>query len=228
MPSTLAGPAIVLVAVLPGALYTWAFEREIGRWGVGLSDRLLRFLGVSALFLATLAYPAHYVWRNYLHVRSEDGIVTNLVLEGADLPGWLYLVPLGYVAVPIALGSLAAVAVRKKSSIARVLVGADPAPRAWDFLFSEHPHGVIRLRLKEDRGWVGGLFRDDSYTAGYPEEPQDLYLEETYEMRTSGEFAADAQGDLVGLGSGLLVKWDDILHLEFFPDEDDPKEGRDP
>lgn len=218
------GLAIVFVAILPGALYTWAFEREIGRWGIGLTDRLLRFVGVSALFLAALTYPAHYVWRTYLHVRTVEGHFTNPVVEGQDLPPWLYSLPLLYAVIPIALGSVAAAAVRRKWRIARPLVGADPAPRAWDFLFSEHPHGVVRLRLKDERGWVGGLFRDDSYAAGYPEEPQDIYLEETYEMRTSGEFAADRQGNLVGLGSGVLVKWDDILHLEFFPDPADPQE----
>jgi hypothetical protein len=224
MPATITGLALFFVAILPGALYTWAFEREIGRWGIGLTDRLLRFVGVSALFLALTTYPAHYVWRNYLHAPSDSDHARNLVLDGADLPPWLYFVPVGYVSVPIALGSLAAVAVRRKWWIARPLVGADPAPRAWDFLFAEHPHGVVRVRLKDEEGWIGGLFRDESYAAGYPEEPQDLYLEETYKMLKSGEFAADGNGNFIPLGSGILVRWEDVLHLEFFHDPDDQKE----
>jgi hypothetical protein len=28
--------AVTVLAVLPGALYTWSFEREVGNWGVGL------------------------------------------------------------------------------------------------------------------------------------------------------------------------------------------------
>lgn len=107
MPATLTSLLIVFVAVLPGALYTWAFEREIGRWGVGLSDRVLRFIGTSSIFLAVLAYPAHYLWRNYLHVPTGSAF-TNRVTSGADLPPWLYSVPVLYVAIPLALGTVAA------------------------------------------------------------------------------------------------------------------------
>ena len=46
---------ILLLAFLPGALYVWAFEREAGGWGLGVTDRVLRFVGVSAVFHA--GYP---------------------------------------------------------------------------------------------------------------------------------------------------------------------------
>ncbi len=36
-----------VLALVPGALYVWGFERVVGNWGVRLSDRLLRFVGVS-------------------------------------------------------------------------------------------------------------------------------------------------------------------------------------
>lgn len=49
----------------------------------------------------------------------------------------------------------------------------------------------MRLRLKESGDWVGGLFRADSYAAGYPEEPQDLSLEQAYEMLADGTFATN-------------------------------------
>lgn len=45
---------VVLVAALfPGAVYTWSFERLIGRWDTGPSDRLYRFFALSALFQGT-------------------------------------------------------------------------------------------------------------------------------------------------------------------------------
>jgi hypothetical protein len=34
----------VLIAVLPGAVYTWAFEHVAGAYGVTLADRTHRFL----------------------------------------------------------------------------------------------------------------------------------------------------------------------------------------
>jgi hypothetical protein len=50
---------VISLLVLPGALYTWGIERVIGHWGVGLADRLLRFIGISACFHVALA-PLNY------------------------------------------------------------------------------------------------------------------------------------------------------------------------
>jgi Family of unknown function (DUF6338) len=223
MPSSAVGLLVVFVAVLPGALYIWAFEREVGRWGIGLADRVLRFIGVSALFLAFLAYPIRYLWVRYLHVLAADrGDFKNLVVDGGALPWWLLVVPLAYVGAPVILGTLAATAVRRDWRAARILVGPDPAPRAWDALFSPRPAGVVRVRLQDDLGWVGGLFGAESYAAGYPEQPQDLYLESAYQLLDDGSFALDDDGDFVELGSGLLLRWEDVLHLEFFAE---PVEG---
>lgn len=48
MPQSFQAVAVTLIALLPGALYVWAFERQAGRYGIGLSDRVLRFVGGSA------------------------------------------------------------------------------------------------------------------------------------------------------------------------------------
>lgn len=101
MSSSGVGLLVLLLAILPGALYIWAFEREVGRWGIGLADRVLRFIGFTALFLAMLAAPIRYLWTEYLHVPAETrGDFRNLVVDGGALPWWLFLIPLGYVAVP--------------------------------------------------------------------------------------------------------------------------------
>lgn len=219
MPDTFQALLVTFIAVLPGALYTWAFEREVGRWGIGLSDRVLRFVGTSGLFLAAYAYPLYLLWINYLHVRlktDQSVVFRNLFAEGASAPWWLFLVPVAYVAIPLALGTLGALAVNHGwTRTARVVAGRDPAPRAWDFLFSPRPAGLVRARLKNGDGWVGGLFGENSYAAGYPESPQDIYLESTYVVETDGSFARDGQGNPMELGSGILVRADDILHLEF-------------
>ncbi len=65
--------AITTLAVLPGALFTWSFEREVGNWGAGLADRVYRFVGFSAMFHAVFAYPEYLLWTNYLHVADADG-----------------------------------------------------------------------------------------------------------------------------------------------------------
>jgi hypothetical protein len=136
------------------------------------------------------------------------------------VPWWLALVPLLYVGLPAILGTLVGRSVRSDKPVpqtfARIMAGSNPAPRAWDDLFAGRPSGTVRARLKTDRSWVGGFFGDDSYAAGYPEVPQDLLLENSYEMADDGSFAQE-DGAFVVIGSRLLVRFDEIDVLEFFP-----------
>lgn len=66
MPQSLQGIFVVAIAMLPGALYTWGFERIVGSWGAGLSDRLLRFVGVSAGFHVLWAPADLWIWREFI------------------------------------------------------------------------------------------------------------------------------------------------------------------
>ena len=97
MPSTLEAVAALIVALLPGALYTWSFERLVGRWGVGLSDRLPRFVGVSALFHAACSPLTYWLWSEFWR--------TGRVPGGEPVPLLLWLVPVLYVLVPVAIGT---------------------------------------------------------------------------------------------------------------------------
>jgi hypothetical protein len=219
---TLQAALLTLVAILPGAIYLWGFEREAGKWGIGLSDAVLRFVAASALFQAAYAAPLYLLYTRYVHHGVERGwhmTYTNSVTDGR-LPLWLIVVPLLYVAIPAGLGTAVGRSVRSKGKLrqgfARFMVGRDPAPRAWDSLFASRPAGAIRLRLKSEPIWLGGAFGAASYAAGYPEEPQDLLLEKTYQMGDDGTF--DTQnGRFIELGSKLLVRFDEIEFLEFFP-----------
>jgi hypothetical protein len=207
------------LAVLPGALYTWSFEREVGNWGVSLSDRLLRFVGFSSMFHALFSVPEFLVWSRYLH-RPVDGSsgFRNLLWEGAALPAWLALVPIAYVGIPMIAGFMTARGTRRGARWPRFLIGRNPAPRAWDRLFWQDPAFLVRAQLRNE-SWVGGLFSADSYASGYPE-PQDLLLEETYGMELDGSFSEGEDGDLVRLGSGILLSWEDVHFLEVFPQDE--------
>lgn len=68
-------------------------------------------------------------------------------------------------------------------SLPFVAAGRDPAPRAWDHVFLARPAAVVRIRLRDGAGYVGGLFGEKSYAAGYREAPEDLYLEDAYLTR---------------------------------------------
>jgi hypothetical protein len=221
MPETVQAVVVLFVVVLPGALYTWAFEREQGHWGIGLSDRLLRFIGVSVVFQLLFAAPLYLSDSVYAHHRillgGSDYIEGLLRAEDAQR---IYAVAVTYVGIPIVAGIAAAAAVRSErpwlTTLARAVVGRDPAPRGWDFVFSPRPAALIRGRLRETRVWVGGLFGADSYASGYPEEPQDIYLEAAYRMSENGEFEKDANDQPIPVGSGLLVRWSELESIEIF------------
>ncbi|MFP3899882.1 MAG: DUF6338 family protein [Acidimicrobiia bacterium] len=208
MPDTFHAVAVLVVALLPGALYVWAFERQAGRWGVGLSDRLLRFVGGSALFHAAVAPLTYWLWADqWDEVRSAEPI-----------GWWLWPLLLAYVALPAAGGTVVGRGVRSEKAWTTLFTGPDPAPRAWDHLFGQKADGWVRLHMKSGV-WLGGAYADAngrrSYAAGYPE-PQDLFLAAAVELDPeTGEFAVDDDGNVALLGGGILVRWEEVEHLEF-------------
>jgi hypothetical protein len=209
MPDSFEALAVIAVALLPGALYVWSFERLVGAWGVRLADRLLRFVGVSAILHALIAPVTYRLW---LSLVLGDGFE----MGRASWAAWLAV--LAYVAIPIAAGSLVGVGTRSGSPWARIFTGPDPAPRAWDHLFGTRPDGWIRLRLKTGV-WLGGAYAtledgSRSYAAGYPDD-QDLYLVEAVEVDpVTGEFVLE-NGEPVSRGSAILVRWNEVEYLDF-------------
>jgi hypothetical protein len=210
MPDTFQALAVVFVALLPGALYTWSFERQVGQWGIALSDRILRFVGTSAVFHAFLAPVTYWVY--------AEQIATGRLARGAPLSLWWWLTVFAYVFVPYSLGLLVGYATRKHWWWATLLTGRDAAPRAWDYLFGAQPAGYVRLRLKSG-GWLAGYVgtREDgrrrAYFAGLPH-PQDLYLAETYALDESNAIQLGEDGLPVVRGTALLVRWDEVEYLE--------------
>lgn len=211
MVNTFQGLAVAAIALIPGALVMWSFERIAGAPGIGFSDRFLRFLGISVL-LHALAAPVDYViWHNYIRSGAHEGA----------LPLWLWPVVLMYVAVPIGLGTLLAVGLTRNWKLIRNLNITPPPPTAWDAIFSGEPAGWILMRLKSGR-WVGGRYADGSYAGGYPEPPDIFLSEECLVDQEEGEFVLDEGGTPKPMGGdphfwGLLVRWDEIEYLEVTP-----------
>ncbi len=213
MPSSFQAVAAVAVALLPGALYVWSFERQAGRYGIGLSDRVLRFIGGSAVFFAFLAWPAYWIYSEYW----------PSIMVRQSVPRWFAIFPLLYVFVPITAGSLIGYGQREGWKWAGALTGPDPAPRAWDYLFQYNVDGWIRCKLKSGT-WLGGAYAEAngrrSYTAGYPE-PQDIYLAAAVAVDPdTGEFLVDKTGTPTLGEGGLLIRWEEIEYLEFIDTEE--------
>lgn len=93
--STGASVAVLLpLALLPGAFFQWAFERNAGRYGITLKDRLLRITGVSAVFLSIAAWPLHRIYANHW----------TEIKAGSPLPTLMYVTPVVYLLIPSVLG----------------------------------------------------------------------------------------------------------------------------
>lgn len=208
MASSLQAITLLVVALLPGAFYVWGFERNAGRYGIGLKDRALRLIGASSVFIAVFAWALYWLYATYWQAFKA----------GESLPAWLVVLPIGYLAIPGVLGWFVGSRLRNGSKWARTLAGFSRAPRAWDHLFQDRDAGWVRCRMKSN-SWIGGVYAEidgkKPYASGYPE-VQELYLTRSiYVNQDDGSFVYDSDDrPLLGAG-GVLIRWDEIEFIEF-------------
>lgn len=205
--------AVTLLAVLPGASYTFAFERLAGSFGVSLSDRLVRFTAASAVFHALFSGIELLLYRKF--------VISGRLVAGS-LAAWQFeIVSLLYVLLPTAVGSLVGHGRNQRWGWVSWLTGASPEPRAWDFVWTQPgTTWLVRLRLKSG-AWVAGFFGNvegapPSYAAGYPE-AQDLFLGLQVRVdAATGEFVKDQDGLIrpVDGRTALLVRWDEVEYAD--------------
>lgn len=212
MITTFQALAVAALAVLPGASYTFAYERRVGAFGVSLSDRLVRFLAVSAFFLALSSGLALWLYRDF---------VVNGRLARGDINAIFFTsIVVTYVLLPSVLGWLMGHGQNQGWRWVLAVVGDSPEPRAWDYLWRPGVQGVVRIKLKSGP-WLGGIFATSdsgrrSYAAGYPEDG-DLYLSRQVQVDpVSGAFVRDDQGRAVPAdgNGGLLLRWEEVEYLE--------------
>ncbi len=214
MPESFTALLVAIVAVLPGALYVLCFERAVGgHLGVNLSDRLTRFVVISALYHAFLAPVTFQLYRRY--------VVTEPLAEASHIPWLVWIAGLAYLVVPCAAGSLVGASVSTNHPLVRPFAGRAPQPRAWDFLWGAKPEVTVRLRLKSG-SWVAGIYSETPdgrrpYAAGYPE-PGDLYLPRTVAVDAeTGAFLFGDDGLPAIEHAGILVRWDEVEYLVVDP-----------
>lgn len=218
IPDSAVGLVVVILAVLPGSVFTWAFERQNGAYGVTATDRILRFVSLSMMFHLLLAWPEYLVYRTAVagHDRFASGEFAA-VWAGALL---LFAIP---AVCGTVIGGLYATRtarsgwgwVRKlltagaEDRVLSLLLGRAPAPRAWDYFFSERPNVYLRVQV-DGGGWLAGRFASASYAGGFPNDG-DLYLEEAWSVDPDTGVLGDA-----GLGyplyiPGPTIKWVDVI-----------------
>ncbi|QEV21281.1 hypothetical protein CP975_30410 [Streptomyces alboniger] len=212
--STFEAAAVAMIALLPGALYLFAVERETAVVRAGLADRVIRVAATAALFHLALAPLTAWA---YLRV-WESGRLTRPPVPWA----WWWL-PLPYVVVPLLAGFAVGSAFRRGRRWARIVNGQTPEPLAWDALFGHDSALWLRIRLRDTdggtNGWILGVFaRDargqlDSRASAYPQ-PHDLYLCDTAAALPDGSFRRGADGRPVLRNIGLLISREEITYIE--------------
>ena len=208
MSHTIQGVVLFVIALLPGSLFVWGFERNAGRYGVGLGDRSLRFVGVSAIFIAAFSPALYWLYATYW--------VSFVSRE--PLPTALWAAPVCYLAVPGATGWLLGYANLKRWAWAERLVGFRRVPSSWDFLFERNEAGWVRCRLTDGQ-WLVGLYATvdgrQPHASTYPND-KDLYLPRMVGVdQSTGRIHTDDQGNPIYAGGGVLIRWSEIKYLEF-------------
>ena len=85
----------------------------------------------------------------------------------------------------------------------------DPVKRPWDWFFIQKQPVWMIVTLADGRK-IGGIFFDKSYVSSYLL-PEQIYLEEAWELDENNRFKQAAKGT-----KGVIIIGKDISTLEFF------------
>lgn len=218
LPDSFTALLVVVVAVLPGSVFTWAYERQASPYGVTLRDRMLRFITVSLIFHLVLAWPEYAVYR--VAIEGE-----GILQPGRFASLWAGLIVL--VAVPGGIGTVLGglyatrntrngwqwirrwLPEHREHQLLRLMLGRTPAPRAWDDLFSDRPNVYVRVRTLEGF-WIAGRFAGQSYAGGFPYQT-DLLLEQAWSVdQETGQLGETELGYSVYIPA-VWIAWMEIL-----------------
>ena len=234
MLATFQALAVFITTLLPGALFTLAFERESnGSVKADANERILSFAAVSAFFAV---FSAPLLYQGYrLYVVSGD------LHAGHPLPWWVWFIAAFYVFVPPIAGGLLGRAIKDRADekdgakakmlrmVGGPLNGSTPSPRAWERLFfTPGLSGYVKIKLKDaipnSNPWILGVWakpdgsakRPGSYASGYPYD-QDIYFFDTCEIDDDGTIASSSATAIVPVKTGIacIISWSEVAYAEF-------------
>lgn len=224
MPTSIVALLIVVVAILPGSVYTWAYERQASAFGVTFADRTLRFTALSVIFHLALGWPEYWLYRLAF---SPENFASGQFAAAWAAGILLMVLP---AIIGTVLGGLYAtrgtrtgwtwirnrLSVDQEKRLLRTALGKTPAPRAWDDLFSDAPFAYLRVKTISGE-WIAGLFADHSYAGGYPHEA-DLLLEDVWQVSDDGGLLEKS------LGYPVYIPASQIAWLEVIPQQNNEEE----
>lgn len=181
MPDSLLGILIAVAVILPG--FVIVELSTVGRCAAKRSD--LEIV-LRALFYALVL---HVVASPYTKSLVEDvGDVDNWSSHLDAIALYALLVLIGVpLAVGLKLNSFFLGEERKTGPPSRLyeVLGGRDSGDAGDLVFTRLHHGAWLIVQLDDKTWVGGRFGVGS-SAGQTPAPHDLYIDEMWEVNTSG------------------------------------------
>lgn len=209
---TLAEIAFAVGLVLPGFLVVQLSERRRPSTPPGGDLELVLRGLVYALIIQAVA--AITTWLPSLAHRVAKGSIADHFL-GLALYGLIVCV-----AVPTIIGLLLGTWLRRAESAGALrwwhyALGGRDARRAWDYTFSQHDGGWMRVVLRDSPSGKPPAFLRKygkrSWASQSPADP-DLYLQEVWPTDENGLVAED---DLIrGSAGGMWINGDQIARIE--------------
>ena len=197
---------LVLAFILPGFILQSTIAWFVPRSKQTEFVDALQYLKLSVLNLA-ICSPVIYLLLSY------ELFLKHPVRSALAWFAVLFVVPC---AAGLLLGYF------HQKGIVRSLVRAfgfsmvSPIPTSWDFVFATKPVGWVLVTLK-DGGQVGGLWGPNSFASSDSQE-RDLFIETVFKVSQQGQWVK------VPRSSGILIKGDEIRHIEFYEVEEQRKD----
>jgi len=211
--SSLQAVGLLILAIVPGAVLMFSYERHAGPLGSDSNDRTLRFLIGTALVFPFTATLAMWTFTHVISVPVGDPPTDhrNRLAEPSDISLWWTFVPLAYVTVPWLLGWLGGSlwVVLRRLAVAGRTSSLAPSLAAWDVVFLDPGPKLISVKLRTGP-WIGGVFGGASFASAPAARQRELVLEQRVAVDTSGQIQRDEEGVPIEHFGAIVVDYSDV------------------
>ncbi len=184
--------ALFIAFVVPGFISLKTYELLFPGASKHSGQQLIDAIAYSSINYALLLWPIYEIETHGVWVSYPDAYVAFCVFVLLIAPVlWVWLYGL----------------LRTTKRFQAIL--PHPTGKPWDYVFSQRRRFWIRASLK-DGSRIGGLYDSRSFASSAPA-PEQLYLQETWELNADGGFERPRVDS-----AGILILASNIVTVEFF------------
>jgi Family of unknown function (DUF6338) len=221
MVGTFQALSILLLAILPGAVLVFSFERHAGAVAGDANERLVRFVIGTVVVFPCTAILAAWTYSRVVHapIEGSPGEFTNRLEEPLGIsPAWT-LLPLVYVLVPWCLGWALGEGVvwLRRRAVNNRTTSRVPGVAAWDIVFLAPGPKLIAAKLRGGP-WIGGMFASNSFASPLASRRKELVLEAGVQIdQVSGQIERDETKTPILLPGAIVLNYADVELLVVEP-----------